>query len=112
MLVDEYNKAAGTLAVIVEKVWQTRTELNDGMGNIIISGDNWNGNALSCIPMLKMHGGAFPVVSPAGKFYQAGDADDVFIRLETFSEVKQPGEHNNPDQKGISIATLVLLLSP
>lgn len=102
-LVDEYNKAAGALADTVGKLWELRKKLNDGNGNIIISGDKWNNNALSCIPMLRMEGGNFPTISPAGKFYQAGVADPVFFAIDSFSEVDQQKKQINPNQEGKSM---------
>lgn len=110
-LVDEYNKTAGILAGIIDKLWNMRRRLNDQSGTIIISGDGWKDNALSCLPMLRMKSSAFPVVSPNGKFYQSAVADQVFIRMDSFSEAN-PTTTLNGKEKPMNKAIKNIYLTP
>ena len=83
-LVDDYNKQAGGLAVIMHQLLELRQKLNDDVGNgtVIVSGDGWLENALEAIPMLRMYNKNFPTVTLTGKSFLNARATQKRMHFE------------------------------
>jgi hypothetical protein len=100
VLVDEYNKAAAALSVVVSKLNFFKKRTFQENGQIIVSASGWKANALESIPMLRLHDGNFPEITKPGSFFESSQKSTEFYNSPNNSADFNEGtslRHTNTD---------------